>query len=270
MYANVGALATVSGSVVEPGALPDEPRLGRPPERPPMYDVSTVPALNRIPEKALRFILALGKQSSARLALEAAGMTPAHVREGLALMQAAAGATDDDDAAARESRRADATRRLSVDGPLFIGRTERVLRRQLPDIANEIFQGLDACPSALRTLAAVLDRLEALAADPRPLAAVALLLLETRGLGTSLRRELSMLVRCAEGDAAALADDDGEPRRAARTEATLALYRWYQTWSTAARIAVTDPAALVALGVVPTPARVEPRPHAARPTLRAA
>jgi len=270
MYANVGSTATVSGSVVEPRAAqptgdgPVSPRKG-----PTMYDVSTVPALNRIPDKALRFIVALGRLPQARQALEAAGMTPAHVREGLSLLQAASGAGDDDDAAARESRRSEASRRLSVEGPLFVSRTERVLRRQLPDIANEVFAGLDAGSPALRTVGAVLDRLEALAADPRPLAAVALLLLETRGLGTALRRALASQVRCAEGDPAALADDDREPQRAARTEAAVALYRWYQTWSMAARIAVPDAAALAALGVV-APARTETRPQTPRTGLRAA
>jgi hypothetical protein len=206
-----------------------------------MYDVSRTPALDRISEKALRFILTLGRLTRARLALEAAGMTPAHVREGLSLLRAVAGSTDEDDVAARESRRSDARRRLAVEGP------------------------------ALRLVGSVLDRLEALAADPRPLAAVSLLLLETRGLGTAHRRELATLVRCAEGDVAALAADADEPRRAARTEASLALYRWYQTWSMAARIAIAD---LAALGVVATSARAEARagfrPETARSARRAA
>jgi len=235
-----------------------------------MYDVSTVPALNRIPDKALRFIVALGTQPQARQALEGAGMTPAHVREGLSLLQATAGVTEDDDSAARESRRAEASHRVAVEGPLFVSRTERVLRRQLPDIANEVFADLDAGSPALRTVATLLDRLEVLAADPRPLAAVALLLLETRGLGTALRRALTAQVRCAQGDAAALADADHEPRRAARTEAAVALYRWYQTWSMAARIAISDARALGALGVISAPSRTETRPQVARTSLHAA
>jgi hypothetical protein len=201
-------------------------------------------------------------------------MTPAHVREGLSLLRAVAGSTDEDDVAARESRRSDARRRLAVEGPAFVARVERTLRRQVPDVAGEVFDGLDTATPALRLVGSVLDRLEALAADPRPLAAVSLLLLETRGLGTAHRRELATLVRCAEGDVAALAADADEPRRAARTEASLALYRWYQTWSMAARIAIADHSDLAALGVVATSARAEARagfrPETARSARRAA
>lgn len=201
-----------------------------------MFEMPSTPTLNRIPEKATRFLAALRRTPATREALEAAGLTPADLEEGLTLLRLATMAAPEPTSApsAADPRVAAAGRRLALEGLPFLQRVEATLSRQLPVLTDELFAGIDDCPALVTAIDRVLDRLEGLNADPRPVATAALILLESRGLGAAVRQDFRTLLARVTGEAAnelPLRDAETETARAARTDALVRLYQWHQRWS---------------------------------------
>lgn len=201
-----------------------------------MFEMPSTPTLNRIPEKTVRFITALRRTPQTLAALEAAGLTPADLEEGLTLLRLATQPVAEPASSSGGTGMAAAGRRLALEGLPFLERVEATLSRQLPVLTDEIFAGIDDCPALVTAMDRVLDRLEGLNADPRPVATAALILLESRGLGAAVRQDFRSLLASVRGEAPnelPLRDAETEATRAARTDALVRLYQWHQRWSRA-------------------------------------
>lgn len=216
------------------------------------------PTLNRIPEKAIRLIVAVGKLPRVRAAMEAIGFTAVEVDEGLRLIRLVARPEGEGVAppTGTDTKAREAARRLGAEGPSFLRRVVATLERHHAALALEVLACVDASVSPVVAVFDTLARIEALSTDPRPEAAAALALLESRGLGAATRQELSACVDIVTGRTPADAVPAGDPR-IARQENLVALYRWYQEWSTMAREVVTQRHDLIVLGLAKPRRRAE-------------
>lgn len=235
-----------------------------------MFQMPTSPTLNRVPEKAVRLILALAKLPRARQAMEAAGFDQAEIDEGWRLVRSLQDATSDRPTAEllSDARAKAAHRRLASEGMAFVRRVEATLQRRHPAMAETMAAAFEPGQQPVLAVDTLLQSLNALVLDARPESAAVLALLEDRKLGQAVRRELAELVDIAIGrDAAPVPADDGEARRSARLDNLVALYRWYQEWTTTARSVVPHRHDLIVMGLAKPRKAAEAAAPAAPPVL---
>jgi hypothetical protein len=180
--------------------------------------------------------------------MQAAGFGPDDTAEGYALTKRGTQPITGGRPAAGRTVQA-ALAALADQGMAWVRGVHAVLARRTPAVAVAVFTGLDDGQAPVVVVGTLLDRLAALAADPRPEVAAARATLEQRGLGAARQAELQVLVE----EATAQRFDDAEPgpdEKVARIEALAALHLWWADWSEIARRAARNRADLIVLGLV--------------------
>lgn len=229
--------------------------------------------LERAPERALIFLLAVGRWPAIRGLLEARGYSAEEHELGWKLLRAvdptaaaghasgAGGGSGDGSAAVRE-----ALAKLDRWDNDHLPIADVALKRRVPTVHALLFAGGLAPVEGVMSVTVVrtfLDRLDALdgvrrgakhATVSRADATAALKVLTTRGLDDGERkaaRQWLATVETGAGASAPAAPDDD----AARVEALLALHEWRHEWATVARKVVTRRDYRIALGIAERGAR---------------
>ncbi len=220
--------------------------------------------LERAPERALTFLLAVARWPAIRGLLEARGYTAEEHELGWKLLRAvdptraaapSTGASGDGGAAVRE-----ALAKLDRWDNDHLPIADVALKRRVPTVHAMLFAGGLAPVEGAASVTVVrtfLDRLDALdgvkrgakhATISRADATAALKLLATRGLDDAEREAaqgwLTAVEQGVEGSAPVAPEAD-----AARMEALLALHEWRHEWATIARKVVTRRDYRIALGI---------------------
>ncbi len=195
-------------------------------------------ALRELPARAATFLHVVGTNSAIRAALRAGGYGPADHQEGLQLLTAAcalqAGGLDPaTDLAPRQ-----ASQELETWSSTHVPRLNTTLRHRHPHEPNP-FDGLDFARPGGAALAVgqLLERLTQMAADDE--CDAVLKTLARRGLDAEERTRLTQWVHVArEAAEPATLESDAEAQ-SPEQQAELALYRWYDDWTTTAKALIT-------------------------------
>lgn len=215
--------------------------------------------LEATPPRALKLIRGISWSPAIRAQLAQVGLTRADLEEGLALIFDSCRLGLD----VPEPVDVDAVRAAIVEldawderGFLLVRAT---LSHRFAEQARFVLAGLSPCdgPEAVQGVAVLLDRLDALAHDPRREESclddqAALDALAARGLGPDERARLRGLVnlvaRATTGRAEGTRTAEGE-----QLAVLTRLRRWFDEWADLCRAVLTRPSQLARLGLVPSP-----------------
>jgi hypothetical protein len=209
--------------------------------------------LNATPERVLKFLVGISSNKKARSAMQVRGFSQEDGDEAWLHLKALTafevpGETLRKSIEDRTAAHAIATLDAWDEGGFRI--VEATLRRHYPAQAAAVLAGISASkgPAAVLGVATLLDRIDALeAGSPEDQAAAALL--AKRGIDASERARLKKLVVAAQTAAPVAAAGPAEADRIRRRNHLIQLRAWYEEWTAVARVAITQKAALIALGL---------------------
>jgi hypothetical protein len=220
-------------------------------------DMPTKGALEKVPQRAVTFLFAIGMQPALEALLGKFGYTPEDHARGWALVFIVGGIAIDPKAAASaaQSEAAAAVGEIDAWESGGFARAQAALRHLHPAQERFVFADLVAGrgAEAIQPLMTFLDRLDALESSPerkatRKADSAALATLASRELDEKLRKHLRERVVTAStlaGTATEHVPVDVEKR----IEALHALYRWHEDWSNTARTVIKRRADLISLGL---------------------
>ncbi len=206
-------------------------------------------ALRELPARAATFLHVIGTDSAIRAALRAGGYGSADHQEGLQLLSAACAIHPGGLDPATDTAPRQAARKLETWSSTHVARLNTTLRHRHPQSQNP-FEGLDFAHSGGVVLAIkqLVERLERMAGDAD--GAEVLKTLARRGLDEAERTQLSDWVHVArEASVPATLETDAAEVQSPEQQAELALYRWYDDWTTTAKALITRRDWLIRLGV---------------------
>jgi len=230
--------------------------------------------LNKAPGRALNFLSGISRNLIIRQLLEGYGYTDAVHEQGWALLNATGGRAKLP-ALAPTTSPADvpgALVELTTWGTRYFTLADASLRHAFPAQHAYLFQGglkMQQGNGGVLAVSTFLDRLDGLVADParkdtRGEDEAALLRLEARSITATARARAGELIATIQAGAQTPVAPEAPQAAFDHSAAKVALYKWFDEWSSIARVAVTRRDLLIRIGLASPRSRKAPK-EAAKP-----